>query len=249
MNIINEEKFSDMRWKMYFIEGNKGKNSDIYKMENTVVKMFYNPKDMTEQLLDKYDILSKLESNRFVMLKDIICIDNKVVGITMPYIDNNITSIDNINMYLLLNELKIIKKDIISFTEKRIAIRDCHSFNLIFNDKLNIIDTDDYIPLSNCPKFFETLPLREKSYNLYNLNLYQINTGIIYFLSKNLSNRFTSSDKTKFNLSLYNGLKELNGQYYTYIGEYLERDISKNESIEEYAKRKIKQTTNTIYFL
>ena len=249
MNIINEEDFSKMQWRMSFYEGNKGEYADVYKIGNLAIKMFYNPQYMSKQNIDRFDALNKVETNRFVMPSDIICVDNLIIGYTMPYIDDKKHPLYNVDMTLLVKELKLIKKDVYNFTDKRIAIRDCHGANIIFNGHLYVIDTDDYMPISVYPNFFCELPLPDKGYNLHNINLYQINMGVINFLKNNISDNFCSSEKMRIDSYLHNGLKKLGGQYYSFIGDFLEKDIDGSETLGDYSKRKIKQTERVVYFL
>lgn len=238
MRIIEEDEYQEIKNKMIYT-GGKGNTGRIYKLDNLAIKIFLKPFTATQQVIKSYEILSNLQTNRFVMPKDIICKDNDIIGLTTEFIEDKKETLDNLDMGLLSKELKLIKNDIKVLNENKIALMDCYKENVMFSNGIYIIDTGEYQPLSVYPEFCKTLVKPNRSYTLENYNLFQVNSAVLYFLSNRLSDNIEKREKTKFILAMYDELKKHGGQFNIYVGDIIDEDKKDCKIFRQYVRKKI----------
>ena len=240
MRIIGEDEYQTINKKMVDTDC-FGMNGHIYRLDNLAIKMFLEPIDITDTVLRQYKILSELKTKRFVMPKDIICKCDQIIGLTTSFIEDKKEPLNNLNMNLLSNELKIIKEDLKLLNDNRIMLIDCHEGNLLFKNGIYIIDTQSYEPLEIYQKSCNKLVSPERSQTLKNYNLFRINNAIINFLSNRLSGKLYHNSKTDFVLLMYDEIKQRGGQDETYIGDIIEEDKMDNQNFKQYVQKKTKR--------
>lgn len=126
----------------------QGQQGCCYLNNNEVIKIFHEYYD-EEVNYSKEEILkhSNIKNNTFIWPSDIVTLNDKIIGYTMPYI--NYKNLYRINpLKVNLNSLKqaIIKayKDIEILTRNNVAIYDI-MYNILYrNGTIKVIDTMDY---------------------------------------------------------------------------------------------------------
>ena len=198
-----------------------GLESDIYKCDNKIIKI-YKEICLKQRLNeDNVKFLLKIKTNRILLPLDIIYDRNhEFYGYTMKYIKPyNKVDIKKLKMKKLLEELKLIKEDLLILKDNNIFIDDLHDNNFIYNKKIYFID----------PGSFDINKNRSKTYiELFNRELMHD------FLIKYVIFRNESLNKNQ--KKLINELFPLDA----YICDILEENKIKNESVYEYTKRIIK---------
>ena len=236
MGTIFDKDFDTIKQKMEKVDGASGREGDIFRYNNLAIKILKRP--VYKHLEDGYDYLMTLSTKRFVLMKDKIYQDSRMIGYTMDYIDDSKTPIDDLPMTTLISELEKIKEDLETLKKQGVYIVDVHRNNIMYNNQLHIVDTASYMPISVYTELVdETLTETEMINSIHKDNLFQINAGISEFLSNRLSEKFTQKEKSDFKQKLFKDLLEDSPQ--TYIGDYLKNDFDNNSTISTYVTKRL----------
>lgn len=182
-----------------------GAEGRVYSNGYKAIKILYT--DESEKITKA---LKNINLNRVITPDKLIYENNKFIGYEMPLINAN-RDIRTLSKEELLNNLKLLKKDLIVLANNNILARDLISRNsLLVDDKLYFIDTSLY---SFSHYKYETT----KNTNLRMIDIYI--KSLLSYSSGTLQGRM------KIN-------KVLKGR-----GTKLINEMNKNETVSEYAKR------------
>jgi len=124
-----------------------GSNSDIYVLNETLLKVF----TYFSLISEYYNIekISKLNINNVSTPKKMIYIDERFSGYSMDYMKGIILPRvnENTNYNHFITNLDEIEKTISIFSNNKIEMRDLNCFNILYNEndnKFNIVDIDCY---------------------------------------------------------------------------------------------------------
>ena len=218
---INDKEYNlkyDKLFKKYI---GTGIESNIYKLDNKVLKIY--KEICLKSRLREEDVksLSQIKTNRILLPTDIIYDENHVFcGYTMKYINPcNKDEIINIKMTKLLYELKTIKNDLLLLKQNNVIIDDLHDNNFIYNKKIYLIDPGSFEIDNNKSEIYIELFNRELMHHFILEN--------IIFRDIKINKKQKEKIKELFPLDLY-------------ISDVLEETIKKNETVYEYKNRIIR---------
>ncbi len=127
----------------YISEGNE---SNVYLVEDEVFKI-YKPICGKRRLNEETSTyLSKLNTTNILLPKNNIYDKNhNFVGYTMDYLDSyKMDIIKNMNIVYFVDQIKALIKDINYLSDNNIDLYDFNLYNVIINDKINIIDPGSF---------------------------------------------------------------------------------------------------------
>ena len=199
----------------------EGSEVEVFRFDDKVFKLYKpycNKGRLDENTINK---LKNINTKRIIMpdntIKDS---SSKLIGYTMPYIDSyGIDGFKNIKIKNLIDELNIIKNDLLILSKNKIDIEDIHIGNILLGDGLYFVDPGSY----RVSGFKEHL--------LYSLNKYTINIFVLNDILKRFSNISIKNKKV---------LEELIPVDDEYIGDILDYDNMNNLNIKEYVNTKLK---------
>lgn len=133
---------------LYKIKSSRyGSNSDIYVLNNDLLKIF----TYFSLISEYYNIekISKLNINNVSLPKKMIYIDERFSGYSMGYMKGIILPRVNENTKYnhFITNLDEIEETINTFSDNKIEMRDLNCFNILYdeiNNKFNIVDIDCY---------------------------------------------------------------------------------------------------------
>ncbi len=214
-----ELKISDNELFNHYID--EGTEVEVYRFDDEVLKLYKtycNKNRLDEKTINK---LKNIDTKRIIMPNNVIRNESlEFIGYSMPYIESN--SLDFFNYMTiqdLINELEIVKQDLIVLSKNQIDIEDINIGNILLGDGLYFIDPGSY----NCSKYRENL--------VYSLNKYTVNL----FVLKDILERYSKISKKDKKI-----LKDIIPVDDEYIGDVLYYDHLPNLTIKEYVHTKIK---------
>lgn len=197
------------------------------KKNKVVYKVFHQYFDPAEESYMDYDYkmeevlqFSNISNNTFVWPKDVIIVENKIVGYISSYVDAK--PLDSVNpLNVSLNKILISSKKVINdieiISENGIVTYDM-MYNVLYGRKgIFVIDTDDYVYSSKD---------REK---IFKTNRENFNRTMMYFLVDNYFNKFVSSNinlKEMYSSSDIN-IEEFILYFQKSLSEYVGEEITK----------------------
>lgn len=128
---------------------------------------------------------SIIDNNTYIFPKDVIEVDNKVVGYIEPYVNSKDLSSINplmINLDKLIKNIDNVRSDIEIISEYGIQTYDV-TYNVLYKNKFNIIDSDEYVIKDIDPSI------------LIERNNYNFDYAIYLFLVNNYFDEFVNSYK------------------------------------------------------
>ena len=145
-NIYIEDK-KDIK-NLYKLKSSRyGSNSDIYVLNDTLLKIF----TYFSLISEYYNIekISKLNIGNVSIPKKMIYIDERFSGYSMDYMKGIILPRvnENTNYNYFISNLNEIERTISIFSNNKIEMRDLNCFNILYNEnnnKFNIVDIDCY---------------------------------------------------------------------------------------------------------
>lgn len=126
-----------------------------------------------------------IDNNTYIFPKDVIEVDNKVVGYIEPYVNSKDLSSINplmINLDKLIKNIDNVRSDIETISEYGIQTYDV-TYNVLYKNKFNIIDSDEYVIKDIDPSI-----LIERNNNNFDYAIY-------LFLVNNYFDEFVNSYK------------------------------------------------------
>ena len=216
--------FELKRGRINFKEKGDGLESKVFKIDDkTALKIYKDTYDKAKLGKKMIELLSTIKTKRIILPNNIITTeDGKTKGYSMNYIEESNKDLTDFSKEQLIEELTLLKEDLIKLGKNKVEIGDLREENTISNDKsFYLIDCGDYL-------------LREKETTKE--NLYFFNSFIIEDFLTNIV--FEESTNLVEGLNL---LKEL--RLYlndgNYIGDFLNEEMKENETINEYVKRNV----------
>ena len=145
MNLKNYKELN----KEYSLLYNNGCTAQIYKSkyDNEILKMFRSKLSQFDE--DRFNCLSKINTDYFSFPLDNVYINNSLVGYTMYFKEG--ISFKNMNYDILIKDLfgaiEKLEYDFSLLSDYKIRILDLHEDNILYDrykKNINIIDTDEY---------------------------------------------------------------------------------------------------------
>ena len=166
------------------------------KNNSLVYKIFYQFLD--NSVIEKYSYseimqFSNIKNNTYVFPKDVLTVDNDIVGYIENYVSSKeLTSVNPIKVSLdkLINCINKVYSDIETISENGVLTYDV-MYNILYKDKFNIIDSDEYVIRDNDPSY------------LFDLNKERFNYAIYNFLVDNYFDEFIRNYKILNNMYKY----------------------------------------------
>ena len=217
--------FTLKKGRKFFEQQGEGLESRVFKINNkTVLKVYKDCYDKAK--LDKKMIneLSKIDTNRIVLPNSIITDESgKTKGYSMNYIEESEDQIIEFPKKTLIDELDLLKEDLIELGENNVEIGDLREENTISNESsFYLIDCGDYLKRDN-----KTTKINIQFFNEYIID--DIISDIVFEESKDLSKGLQKLRDLRTLL--------LSGKY---IGDYLKEEMKEEETINEFVKRIVK---------
>ena len=209
-----------------FKKQGEGLESIVFKIDDeTVLKVYKDSNEKAKLNTSMIKELSQIDTKRIVLPNNIIIDEEgETKGYSMDYIEDSETSIIDYPKKQLIDELNLLKGDLIELGEKKVEIGDLRQENTISNESsFYLIDCGDYLK-------------RKKDTTKVNyfffFNEYLINDILIDII-------YEESTDLKKGLNFLKGIK----MYLlddTYIGDYLKEEMQEQETLNEYVKRMVK---------
>lgn len=145
MNIKNYKELN----REYSLLCNNGCTAQIYKSkyDNEILKIFRSELSQFDE--DRFNYLSKINTDYFSFPLDNVYINNSLVGYTMYFKEG--ISFKNMNYDILIKDLfgaiEKLEYDFSLLSDYKIRILDLHEDNILYDrykKNINIIDTDEY---------------------------------------------------------------------------------------------------------
>ena len=129
-NIINKNNYI-----------NAGKEVEVYKVNDNVIKIFHKDRKSGLEFISEDGLkkLTKLKLNCFNNPKELIYDNDKIVGYTEDYIEDNY-----LNIELLRNNLDLLYEDILTLSNNGFIINDLQYNYLSNNNTFKFIDMTSY---------------------------------------------------------------------------------------------------------
>ena len=175
---------------------------------------------------------SNIKNNTYIFPKDVIEVDDKIVGYIEPYVNSkDLSSINPLKISLdkLITNINNARIDIERISENGILTYDV-MYNILYKNKFNVIDTDEYVI-----KDIDSTVLFERNKQIFDYAIYN-------FLIDNYFDEFVNSYRLL--KEMYND-KEADVIIFIellrkYLSEYIGDEVSKlNDAKECMNKRKI----------
>ena len=162
------------------------------KINNVVYKIYYDFLYYNEYNYNYQDIMkfSDIKNNTYVFPKDVICVNNKVVGYIEPYANSkDLTKINPLKISLdkLITNINKVRDDIELISERGILTYDV-MYNVLYKNKFNVIDSDDYAIRDLDPSY------------LFDVNKERFDYAIYCFLIDSLFEEFVRNYKILKNM-------------------------------------------------
>ena len=230
MNFVSREHFDTyLRGLSYIGQGGQG-ICYLNGKNKTVYKVFHEYFDYEDTNYAEYEILrfSNIKNKTFLWPSDVILVEGKIVGYTLPY--KKAKNLYQINPLLInLNSLETAvgkaMDDIILLSDKGVTIYDIMYNTLYANGNMYVVDTLD---------FSESFSSREKNMN-------GLNTEIKLFLVDNYFNHFVDDNvtlKEMYHDSSLGGVEFMN-EFRNKLSEYIGDDIVTLSRAKSLVKRSI----------
>ena len=162
------------------------------KINNVVYKIYYDFLYYNEYNYNYQDIMkfSDIKNNTYIFPKDVICVNNKVVGYIEPYANSkDLTKINPLKISLdkLITNINKVRDDIELISERGILTYDV-MYNVLYKNKFNVIDSDDYAIRDLDPSY------------LFDVNKERFDYAIYCFLIDSLFEEFVRNYKILKNM-------------------------------------------------
>lgn len=223
---FNNKNNFDLYLKRLFFLG-MGSQGICYldKKNKIVYKIFHGYFDDEDEGYTADDILkfSGIKNNTFICPSDVVCVNDRIIGYTMPYVSSvNLCDTDLLSTNLNLLEKAIDKSycDIEILTKNNVCLYDV-MYNILYsNGKINVIDSMEYN--------FGNASLKE--------NMAAFDAEIRYFLVDNYFDEFVNNDillremyHDKKNVTSLEFLRMFRNK----LSEYIGTDIDKLEKAKK----------------
>lgn len=219
---------------------NMGSQGTCYLRNKKVFKIFHRDLDDDEDYIiehDKNEILrfSNIDNKTFIWPKDVIELNNEVIGYVSDYVDaKNLYKINplNINLNRFIKNIKEAKKDIKIISNNGIVTYDM-MYNTLYGRRFYCIDQDEYSFSEKDPKLIE-----QDNNNNFDIELY-------YFL---IDNYFDNIIKNNKELSeLYKYKKEDILVFIELLKKYLSELVGKDITALKDAKKYVIKSNRCTY--
>ena len=162
------------------------------KINNVVYKIYYDFLYYNEYNYNYQDIMkfSDIKNNTYIFPKDVICVNNKVVGYIEPYANSkDLTKINPLKISLdkLITNINKVRDDIELISERGVLTYDV-MYNVLYKNKFNVIDSDDYAIRDLDPSY------------LFDVNKERFDYAIYCFLIDSLFEEFVRNYKILKNM-------------------------------------------------
>ena len=193
-----------------------GKEVEVYKINNKVVKIFHKERksDLERISAEGLERLTRLKLHCFNTPQVIIYDNNKVVGYTEDYIEDNY-----LNKELLRNNLELLYEDIINLSKNGFIINDIQ-YNYLSNNKdFKFIDMTSY-NYYNIDNIRSEIGKKTILKKILNDNINTINIFLIGLLEYDAYHKGEHYELTKTNKAVVFNLENCKNLYY---GEYIKQ--------------------------
>ena len=152
-----------------------GSQGECYLDKNNklVYKIFHQFLDNYDYIKYSYDDImrfSNVLNNTYIFPKDVIEVNNEIVGYTMDYVSaNDLSSINplSVNLDRLITNINNVSIDIEHISDKGILSYDV-MYNILYKTKFNVIDTDEYMYKDIDPNILFEMNKQRFDYAIYN---------------------------------------------------------------------------------
>lgn len=199
-----------------------GANGDVYKYRNMALKIF---KDNKKPPLDYYtaNYLTSISTDRILLPQNLLFYNNTFKGYTYRLVSKKgtISRMIMLPKTELIQDIKILEKDIRTLSNKSVLLNGVSPENSIFNGELYLTDPTGYKVLEDC----DTEKLEE-------LNKFQLHLLITELVKLELrKNGFNS--KIESDVRELFGMRDPSDDTSSFLGEI----ISNNDSIKQFVKK------------
>ena len=223
---FNNKNNFDLYLKRLFFLGMGSQGMCYLDKKNIIVyKIFHGYFDDEDEGYTVDDILkfSGIRNNTFIWPSDVVCVNDRIIGYTMPYVaSENLCDTDLLSTNLNLLEKAIDKSycDIEILTKNNVCLYDV-MYNILYsNGKINVIDTMEY------------------SYGNTSLkkNIAVFDAEIRYFLVDNYFDEFVNNDILL--REMYHDKKNVTSleflrMFRSKLSEYIGTDVDKLEKAKK----------------
>ena len=206
-----------------FEQKGEGLESIVYKIDDqTALKVYREISDKARLNKKEIQELSTIDTKRIILPNDIITTKNgEIKGYSMDYIEESNDKLEDFSKKQLVEELKLLKEDLITLGKNNVEIGDLREENTISNkDSFYLIDCGDYLFRDK-----DTTDINLKFFNSFFIE--DIFTFLVFEESKDISKGLNILSDIRDNLNKGN-----------YIGDLLEEELQAEETLTEYVKRK-----------
>lgn len=126
-----------------------GEFGRVYKTsDGKVYKQFKYPKYTHEHVIDMYYLGKSTPSDIFIFPEDLVFKNDLLIGYITKLINGY--SFDyirqEINLETLINELKRLEREVVTYSTLKVKLHDFHQGNLFMSDKdkIHVLDTDEF---------------------------------------------------------------------------------------------------------
>lgn len=152
-----------------------GSQGECYLDNNNrlVHKIYHQFLDNYNDIKYNYDDImrfSNISNNTYIFPKDVIEVNNEIVGYTMDYVvSKDLSSINPllINLDRLIANINNVSIDIENISDNGILSYDV-MYNILYKNKFNIIDTDEYTYKDIDPNILFEMNKQRFDYAIYN---------------------------------------------------------------------------------
>ena len=208
-NIINKNNYI-----------NAGKEVEVYKVNDNVIKIFHKDRKSGLEFISEDGLkkLTKLKLNCFNNPKELIYDNDKIVGYTEDYIEDNY-----LNIELLRNNLDLLYEDILTLSNNGFIINDLQYNYLSNNNTFKFIDMTSYkyINVDNIKSEVGKNFMLDK---ILKDNINTVNIVLIGLLDLGAYRKNSEYELTKTNKAVMFNRENCKDIYY---GEYLKKQNSK----------------------
>lgn len=215
--LIDDKSLNITDMEEYYID--EGTEVIVYKYNDLALKIYKDYCRKQRLDLDTAKELSKIETNRILLPKNIIYNDNgKFIGYTTDFINScSIDSISNMGIKDFIDELDLLYADTDNLSGLGVSMEDLYVMNMIYDGRIILHDPGSYNFVAADNRRF-----------LKSENLELLNGEFIY----NLIPRVVKlSSKEKKNFDRYVSYCD------DYITDLMRCDVIENETVKTFFKR------------
>ena len=199
---------------------NAGKEVEVYKVNDNVIKIFHKDRKSGLEFISEDGLkkLTKLKLNCFNNPKELIYDNDKIVGYTEDYIEDNY-----LNIELLKNNLDLLYEDILTLSQNGFIINDLQYNYLSNNNTFKFIDMTsyNYINVDNIKSEVGKEFMLDK---ILKDNINTVNIVLIGLIDLGAYRKNREYELTKTNKAVMFNMENCKDIYY---GEYLKKQNSK----------------------